>query len=249
MRAELRLAARAARVGIIAEGFRRYFERGGIDGRKIDRLRNWTRRVDPIESRAETRRRFGWSDDDFVCVHGGNMGQKQGLENLLDTAALLPRTDVRIALVGDGNDRPRLEQIARDRRLVNVDFIELQGPGNWEATMQAADVLLVNQRASVMDMSLPSKLTSYFASGQPVVAAVSADSETASEIESARAGLVVPPADPVALRDAILSLKNDPRRIEELRAGGREYAETKLARDRALADYDVFLQKLLDARR
>lgn len=248
-RTELGLAAGAARVGIIAEGFRRYFEAGGVAPEKIDRLRNWTRRADPIESRAETRQRFGWKQDDFVCVHGGNMGQKQGLDNLLDTAALLPRTGIRIALVGDGNDRPRLERIARDRDLANVDFIELQGPGKWEATMQAADVLLVNQRASVMDMSLPSKLTSYFASGQPVVAAVSGDSETASEIESARAGLVVPPADPVALRDAILSLKNDRSRTEQLGTDGKAYAESKLARHNALAEYDVFVQKLVDARR
>ena len=76
--------------------------------------------------------------------------------------------------------------------------------------MQASDVLLVNQRASVTNMSLPSKLTSYFASGRPVIAAASADSETASEIEASGAGIVVPPADPAALRGAILALKNDP---------------------------------------
>ena len=121
------------------------------------------------------------------------MGQKQGLDNLLDAADRLPRDGVRIALVGDGNDRPRLEEIAAragldERRLHRDAGAREAGRRRW----QAADVLLVNQRASVMDMSLPSKLTSYFASGQPVLAAVSADSETAYEIESACAGLVVP---------------------------------------------------------
>jgi glycosyltransferase involved in cell wall biosynthesis len=245
--AELRLAAGAARVGIIAEGFRRYLEAGGIPPDRIDRLRNWTRRTEPVEDRDATRRRFGWTDGDFVCVHGGNMGQKQGLDNLLEAAERLPRDGIRIALVGDGNDRPRLEEMARTRGLTNVDFIEMQGPGSWEATMQAADVLLVNQRASVMDMSLPSKLTSYFASGQPVLAAVSGDSETAYEIESAAAGIVVPPAEPAALADAILALKDDPDRTAALGAGGRAYAASKLERQNALREYDVFVERVVDA--
>jgi glycosyltransferase involved in cell wall biosynthesis len=241
---ELGLAKRAAAVAIITEGFRPYLQQGGVPPEKICRLRNWTRRVEPIETAAETRRRFGWGPNDFVCIHGGNMGHKQGLDNVLDTADLLGGEGVRIALVGDGNDRARLERQTRERELANVEFIALQGPGEWEATMQASDVLLVNQRASVTNMSLPSKLTSYFASGRPVIAAVSADSETAREIEASGAGFVVPPADPAALRGAILALKDDPTRAQKLRATGKEYAESTLSREKALAEYEAFIYQL-----
>ena len=248
-RIELGLAKRAAGVGIIAEGFREYLEEGGVAEDRIYRLRNWTRRVDPSETFSETRRRFGWAEEDFVCVHGGNMGLKQGLDNLLDTAALLGDNRVRIALVGDGNDRERLETQARERRLENVAFIAMQGPGNWEATMQAANVLLVNQRASVTDMSLPSKLTSYFASGRPVIAAASPDSETAAEIEAAGAGLIVPPADPSAFRDAIVALEHDRPRAQALGTSGKGYADSTLSRSSALAEYDEFIHRLLSAAR
>lgn len=244
---ELGLAKRAAAVAIIAESFRHYLEEGGVQPAKICRLRNWTHRDEPTETAPETRRRLGWAPTDFVCTHGGNMGHKQGLDNLLDTADLLGGDGVRIALVGDGNDRTRLERQARQRDLGNVDFIALQGPGKWEATMQASDVLLVNQRASVTDMSLPSKLTSYFASGRPVIAAVSADSETAWEIEASGAGLVVPPADPAALREAILTLKNDRTRSQALGTKGKEYAESTLSRDNALAEYEEFIYRLANA--
>lgn len=177
------------------------------------------------------------------------MGHKQGLDNLLDTAALLEDGGVRIALVGDGNDRARLEGLAKERRLANVDFIAMQTPGNWEATMQAADVLLVNQRAAVTDMSLPSKLTSYFAAGRPVIAAASADSETAAEIEAAEAGLIVPPADPRAFRDAITRLEDDRSRAETLGRSGKAYAESRLSRASALAEYDDFVERIAAARR
>jgi colanic acid biosynthesis glycosyl transferase WcaI len=245
--AELALARRAAAVGVIAEGFRSYFEQGGVSPQKIHRLRNWTRRVDPSESIAETKARLDWARDEFVCLHGGNLGRKQGLDNLLDAAALLRGEGVRIVFSGDGNDRERLELRARELALDNVQFIELQGPGRWEAVMAATDVLLVNQRASVTDMSLPSKLTSYFAAGRPIVAAASAGSETAREIEAAGAGYVVPPDEPARLRDAILVLKESPA-TAEFGARGRRYAERVLFPGAALAEYERFVDIVLQTR-
>jgi colanic acid biosynthesis glycosyl transferase WcaI len=247
--AELALAARADGVAIIAEGFRRYLEDGGVPPQNIRRLRNWTRRVEPVEAPVATRERLGWRSDEFVCLHGGNMGQKQGLDNLLDTAALMLDQPVRVVLAGDGNDRARLEQRTRQERLANIQFIELQGPGRWEETMQAADVLLVNQRPSVTDMSLPSKLTSYFAAGRPVVAAASADSETAREIAAARAGVVVPPGHPRALGEAILSLRRDTGLAEELGQHGRMYAENVLSPATVLAQYESFVDDVASRNR
>jgi colanic acid biosynthesis glycosyl transferase WcaI len=246
--AELALARRAATVGVIAEGFRSYLEQGGVPSEKIHRLRNWTRRAEPIESVAETRRRFGWRSDEFICLHGGNLGRKQGLDNVIDAAALLRGRNVRIVLAGDGNDRERLEQRAGELALDDLQFIELQGPGRWESVMAASDVLLVNQRASVTDMSLPSKLTSYFAAGRPVLAAASPDSETAREIISAGAGLVVAPDEPERLRDAVLALKENGA-AAELGSSARRYAEKVLFPDVALAEYDRFLDLALETDR
>ena len=247
-KAELAVARGANAVGVIAEGFRTYLEEGGVDPKKIHRLRNWTRRVEPSETVAETRRRLGWHEDDFICLHGGNLGRKQGLDNLLDAAALLRGERLRIVLAGDGNDRPRLEERARELELDNVQFIELQGPGLWEAVMEASNLLLVNQRRSVTDMSLPSKLTSYFAASRPVVAAASADSETAREMDAAGAGFVVPPDNPHALRDAILKVRSNGV-AAHLGSSARRYAERTLVPAIALAEYDSFFEVALNGSR
>ena len=238
---ELRVARGANAVGIIAGAFRNYLEEGGVRPQAIWRLRNWTHRVEPAEARAQTRARHGWGDDAFVCLHGGNMGQKQGLDTLLDMAALLNGGNIRVALVGDGNDRERLERRAREQRLANVDFIGMQAPGKWEAMLAAADLLIVNQRAALTDMSLPSKLTSYFAAGRPVVTAASRESETADEMEAAGAGIVVAPDDPSGMRDAIYALREDSARAQRCAESARAYAERTLSSTAALAEYDRFI--------
>jgi len=49
------------------------------------------------------------------------------------------------------------------------------------------------------------------------------------------------------LADAIVALRDDPAGTEAFAAGGREYAETKLEREKALRDYDTFIERLLAA--
>ena len=146
---------------------------------------------------------------------------------------------IRIVLAGDGNDRARLQAEASRRGLADVEFMPMQGPGRWEELMQASDVLLVNQRASVADMSLPSKLTSYFPAARPVVASVSPDSETAREIEAAEAGYVVPPEDPAALRDVLVSLRRDPSAATAFGDSVRRYAETYLSGEASLERHEA----------
>jgi glycosyltransferase involved in cell wall biosynthesis len=232
------LARQAASVGVIAGGFAPYFEEAGVDPSRIIQLRNWSQSIhhDRIDSR-QARAAFGWGERAFVCLHAGNIGHKQGLDNLLRGAQRL-NGSTRLVIAGDGNDRPRLEKEARRLRLQNVEFLSSQPSGQFEQMLAAADVLLVNQRASVGDMSLASKLTSYFAAARPIVAAVAARSETAREVEASRAGVVVPPDDARALADAITALEAEPDRAADLGRNGRAYAERELAPSRTLARYE-----------
>jgi colanic acid biosynthesis glycosyl transferase WcaI len=82
-----------------------------------------------------------------------------------------------------------------------------------------------------------------------VIAAVSADSETASEIEAAGAGFVVPPADPRALRDAVLALERDRDGLHTTGASAKHYAKSTLSRASALAEYEDFIDWLAAAGR
>jgi glycosyltransferase involved in cell wall biosynthesis len=247
-RLELGMARRATALGVVSDGFRAYFEAAGIAPARIFRVRNWNLTVPASLPRGEMRARLGWSDADFVCLYAGSMGHKQGLDNLLQAAAALRAHSVKVVLAGDGSDRGRLEALARSLQLDNVAFLGVQPSGDYEAMLLAADVLVVSQRPSVLDMALASKLTAYFAAGRPVIAAVAAGSETAREVVASQGGIVIPSASPNDLAAAILSLRTDPVRAGELAARGRRYALRHLSASSALAEYGRFVESLVNGR-
>jgi glycosyltransferase involved in cell wall biosynthesis len=244
------VAARgAAAVGVVAEGFRPYVGRLGVDPARIRRVRNWSRGADATVRRGDMRLLLGWPSDAVVCLHAGNMGAKQGLENVVAAAKLATLRDRRLlfVLMGDGNQRAALERLAAEHALPNLRFLPLQSEAIFPSVLRAADLLLINQRASVTDMALPSKLTAYFASGRPVVAAAAADSETARELRGSSAGIVAPPDEPRALLDAIARVANDAGLATYLGARGEAYACNELSKESALQSYEQVLACVLAA--
>jgi glycosyltransferase involved in cell wall biosynthesis len=245
-RLELGVARQATRVGLTAEGFRPVFTAGGVAPGKIVALRNWLERSPPDQPAQQARASLGWGASEFVCLHAGNMGRKQNLETLIAAAAQLREHDIRIVMAGDGNDRARLVRLAQ--ACDNVSFLGLRAPGAYESMLEAADVLIVNQRATVTDMALPSKLTAYFAAGRPVIAAVAQDSETAVEVRRSQAGLVVTPEDPAALAAALLKLRADAGLRSRLGELGRSYASEHLTSSAVLATWAAFVDETLHAK-
>ena len=110
--------------------------------------------------------------------------------------------------------------------------------------LAAADILLVNERATVRSMSLPSKLTSYFVAGRPVVAAIREDGTTAGELHRAGSAVIVPAEDPGALVNAVVLLASDPVRSECLGEQGRVYARNYLAESAAAERSIAFVADL-----
>jgi colanic acid biosynthesis glycosyl transferase WcaI len=95
--------------------------------------------------------------------------------------------------------------------------------------LNLATVHLLPQRADAEDLVMPSKLTAIMASARPVVATARAGSDVAQA--ATRGGLVVPPGDPVAFRDAILRLMGDAKLRQDLGRAGRSYAVSQWDRN------------------
>ena len=217
----------------------------GVRPERVSVIRNWTH-LRPLDrsTRRQARRNFGWADDEVVALHAGNMGAKQALENVIAAAALAETLEkpVRFVLMGDGNQRPTLEQAG-----AGISTLEMIAPlpdARYREALLAADVLLVNEKATVGDMAVPSKITSYFTSGNPVVAATRADSITAAEIRTSGGGLVVAPESPVDLLNAVEKLGHDRTLAEQLGQAGMDFCTRTLSQATALDHFEEWVQRL-----
>jgi colanic acid biosynthesis glycosyl transferase WcaI len=244
-RVERSLLSKASAVAVIHESFVPRVRSMGIANERIHVIPNWTHIAPPTGDRQRVRARLGWDADEIVMLHAGNMGLKQGLDVVVDAARRAGRLGerLRFVLMGDGNQRAHLEHIGAG--LPNLAVVPPVPGDGFPDVLNAADVLLVTQRASVLDMSIPSKLTSYFAAGRPVLAAVAPDGGTAVEIERSGAGVLVKPEDPGALLNAALSLRDSPDKRESLGLAGQRYAATRLDRAAALGRITDLIEGVL----
>lgn len=244
MRLERAVLRRASSIAVVSEAFRPYLLANGIEPARILSVRNWSHSPSPSLDRSFMRAALGWNSAQTVAVHAGNMGHKQGLEHLVDAAHLAAAQagHLRFILMGDGSQRSSLE--ARAIALPNIQFWKPRD--DFMNVLAAADVLLVQERPSVRDMSLPSKLTTYFAAGRPVVAAVRPDGATAEEVRKSGGGVVVSADDPSAIVEAIGKFGADPAYATAIGDAGRRYAEERLSAVSALNDLTDFLHTVID---
>jgi glycosyltransferase involved in cell wall biosynthesis len=249
LRAESWALQRATVVAPVADAFRPSLAAIGVPPDRIAVLPNWSHLPESVANRDEMRRRLGWRPDEWVVLHSGNMGLKQGLDQVLEAGRMADRQNlpIRFVLMGDGNQREAL--VDRSRDVGRLEFRAFVPESELADVLGAADVLLLSERASVVDMSLPSKLTAYFAAGRPVVAAVNDDGASAQEVRRAGAGVTTPAGDPASLLRAIMSVRDRSDRGSAFGDAGRRYAQTSLSEGATFERLDAIVERILDRTR
>lgn len=248
---ESRILRGADAVVAIHERFKSYLtDSMNVPSQNISVIRNWTHLPAATRAfdRSQVRSSLGWDTDEIIVLHAGNMGKKQGLENVINAAKLASSrgSRVRFVLLGDGNQRRFLEEAARGVR--NLQFISPLPGEAFQQALAAADILLVNELPGVKEMAVPSKLTSYFSAGVPVIAATDSGSVTATEISVSGGGICVDAADPAALLTAAELIGSDPSAASELGERGLKFRHETLSESAALAHYDEFITNLVSSR-
>jgi glycosyltransferase involved in cell wall biosynthesis len=228
-----RLNLRAAdRVVVVSSVLARACERSGADPARIVINPNG---VDPERFRPgvggdRVRRELGL-EGRTVAGFVGTFGPWHGVVTLAEAITRLPRdVDVTFLLVGDGDQRSRVERIldeagARDR----VVFTGLIDHGEVAAHLDACDILLsphVEMPDGSSFFGSPTKLFEYMAMARPIVA--SRLGQIGDVIEDEVCGLLIRPGAVDELNAAVTRLAHDPELRERL---GRA------ARDRVIANY------------
>ena len=210
----------------------------GVDAQKVIFFPNWSevarfRDVNDADALA-LRQQLGLPDDKKIILYSGNIGEKQGLESVIDAAALLSEQPWLFVIVGQGGGKARLESMSSERGLNNVMFFPLQSYDALPALLKMADCHLVVQKRGAADAVLPSKLTNILAVGGNAV--ITAEPETElGQLCDAHPGIAVcvEPESVNALVGGIQQALTMPK----VNTVAREYAERTLDKENVLSQF------------
>jgi len=151
---------------------------------------------------------------------------------------VLARHDAQLLIIGDGPERPRLEQLAGRLQLGGrVCFAGTRRDvPNW---LKAADLFILPSRWEGLGVAALEAM----AAGLPVIA--SRTDGLVDLIEHERTGLLVAPDDPAALAAAIVSLLDDPDRARRLSQAAQARAAHAFCRRTMIAAYADLYRRLL----
>ncbi|MEJ8888449.1 WcaI family glycosyltransferase [Escherichia coli] len=173
-------------------------------------------------------------DNKKIILYSGNIGEKQGLENVIEAADRLRDEPLIFAIVGQGGGKARLEKMAQQRGLRNMQFFPLQSYDALPALLKMGDCHLVVQKRGAADAVLPSKLTNILAVGGNAVITAEAHTELGQLCETFPGiAVCVEPESVEALvagiRQALLLPKHN--------TVAREYAERTLDKENVLRQF------------
>lgn len=206
---------------------------------------NWvdTRSFFPVDDKPGLKKEFGFRQDDTVVLYSGAIGEKQGLDTILHTAASLADIPtLKFVICGTGPYLQRLKDLKAELKLKNVVFMPLQPAKVLNRFLNMADIHLVVQKKKASDLVMPSKLTNILATGGLSIVTAEKGSSLHQVIERHRIGIAVEPEDPEALASAICrSVSVDQ---SEIRNNARHYATQTLSIDKVMVRYANHMKEI-----
>jgi glycosyltransferase involved in cell wall biosynthesis len=178
----------------------------------------YSRKLVPTAAKAK----LGLATDGLLVGACGRLEQEKAFDLLIRSVAVCRDRglNVRLAIVGEGSDRPRLEAIIRESNL--TDRVTIAG---WQsdviAWFEAMDLFAL----SSLREGLPNVLLEAMAMGVPAMATRIAG--IPKLIEHNRNGLLVTAGDQTELTEALAKLLSDADLRDDLRRAARRTIETR----------------------
>jgi glycosyltransferase involved in cell wall biosynthesis len=245
-RLELRMYRDASAIVCLTRAFMENLASRGVDHHKLAFVPNgivpsfWQ-----AGNRSDGRAALGASDGDVVVSYVGTVGMAHGLRTTLEAARILQQRTaaVKLVIVGDGAELPELRRLAAGQGLWNVSFTGLLPRHQMPSILAATDIALVTLKPKdVFKTVLPSKMFEAMAAGRPIVLAV--DGEARSILETACAGMFVPPGDAEELAAAIDRLTNDDNARMLMGAAGARFVKREFSRAAWAGRYTEVLTRI-----
>lgn len=224
-------------------------------GEVTDRVRVVHPGTDPMRFRPSARCAAPWkhngADRAPVLLSVARLVPRKGIDTTIASLpAILERyPNATYVVVGTGPDQARLEGLAAELGVArSVTFLGDVAEDALPACYAAADIFVLPVRTIADEDEIEGFGIVYVeasASGLPCVATTAGG--VADAVGDGITGLLVPPAEPRPLADALLRLLDDPALSARLGSNGRCAVETHFHWDRAAREVTEIARELRDA--
>jgi glycosyltransferase involved in cell wall biosynthesis len=188
--------------------------------------------------RERMREELGVGGDEILLVFVGRVVPIKRLDVLLRALAQAGGHGLRLrlALVGDGEDRPGLEALAGELG-IERDVLFLGYRRELRSLFAAADLAVLSSD----NEGTPVSLIEAGAAGLPAVAT---DVGGVGEVVGEQTGILVPPGDPAALAGALRQMADDPERRRTYGRAARSRVTERYGAARLIGDVDALYREL-----
>jgi glycosyltransferase involved in cell wall biosynthesis len=175
----------------------------------------------------------------FLVGYAGGHSISNALDSLVMAGDLLP-DDCAILLIGDGIDKPRLQEISRKQNKRNIYFLPPVPKRCIPILLSNFNTLFIGaQRQSLYRFGIsPNKLIDYMMAGKPIIQSIEASNNM---VEDYQCGIAVEPENAKAVAEGISKImKMKKSEQEKLGKNGHEAALK-------FHDYNVLSEQFINA--
>lgn len=231
-------------ISVISKGFKENLISKNINEKKIFVSPNWAENFITIKGKDLLLLKKYRLENKFNIIYAGNIGIAQELDNIIDTAEKLKlEKRINFVIIGDGNDKDRLESLAKKKELNNIIFISKVPMNEVSQYFALADILLIHLKDDkIFEITIPSKTIAYLAAGKPILAV--AKGEVTNLIENANAGFYCEPNNSRKLAEVILKIASlDDHTLSLYGENGRKYFEKYFTKESIITNYKSILEE------
>jgi glycosyltransferase involved in cell wall biosynthesis len=179
----------------------------------------------------------------FVASYIGTIGMAHRADILLEAARRCDDPDIVFMVVGTGAKKDELAARQAELELDNFRLVDKVPKEQVPYLLALSGTSVVHLRDDpLFETVIPSKIFEAMATGTPIVLGVRGESQRI--VETAEAGLPIPPEDPDALAEAVRHLEEHPELHAEMAENAYRHVRAHYDRKGLAREYAALLERI-----
>jgi len=184
-------------------------------------------------------------ENKFIVLYAGIITGITSVENMVYAADILKDEDgISFLIVGEGEEKTRLEKIKSDHNLNNLFFLPFQDSALVPYIISSADVCIVPLSAEfIYNATIPTKFFDYLACHKPQIGICGG--ELAMIINSKKIGITVKNGEIRKLAEGLVTLRNSPSLLQMMEENSKSVLQEFSVDALALKFNSVLKQEIM----